>query len=142
MSDDAVGAPAVVGEVVANDQPALPAPTRKGCFVKGDPRINYSGNNRNGRKSGAKNRLSNAFVLDLIKWHSRHGYKAIEKVGREKPEVLLQICAAVSQREVKVDVEHRGGVAVGVVDLQGIKERTRELFARISNAMDSGSRED
>lgn len=139
MGDDPVPAPVLVGEVVAKDNPV---PVPRGRFVKGDPRINYAGTNHGGRKSGSKSRLSNAFVLDLIKWHTRYGYKAIERVGKENPTALLQMIASVASREVKVDVEHSGAVALGVVDIQDIKQRTRELFARLNDQVDTGSREE
>lgn len=123
-----VAAPVLEGEVIE-------VPVRKDkhwLFKPGDPRIN-----RTGRKNGAKQRISTAFIEGLSKWYAKDGYKAIEKVGREKPEVLLQIIATVVPKEGKVEFEHTGSVAVGVVDLQEIKQRTREVLARLGDPDDS-----
>jgi hypothetical protein len=131
MQDDAVNPGAVVeGVVVAPAQAPVPRPGSP--FVPGDPRIN-----RAGRKEKSKALLGRKMVADLSKWHAKHGYKAIEKVGREKPEILLQIIAGLIPREDRLELEHTGGVAVGVIDIQEIKQRTRDLLARIGDADDT-----
>jgi hypothetical protein len=137
MIDDTTATPVLVGELVEHDAPAAPVPRKGGQFVKGDPRIN-----KKGRIHKTKNKLRGNFLRDLTKWHARWGYSAIERVGRDNPVALLQMIANILPREDKIDVEHTGAVAVGVVDLQDIKQRTRELFARIGNTVDSGSGED
>jgi hypothetical protein len=128
---DAVPAPAVVeGEVLP------PAPWKSdGRFVKGDPRISR------GRHPQSKNRIGNAFVLDLMKWHAKHGIKAIEKVGREQPVELLRIIASFIPKKLEVEHEHEhsGTVVIRPVDVRQIDQRIQELFAGIADREVEGS---
>ena len=122
----------VEGEVLP---PAKPEKAYKPWqFKPGDPRIN-----RKGRFKGSKQIIGKAFLRDLVKWHKLHGWKAIEKVGREKPEKLLEILASMIPKEayLGVDVQHRSGVVLGSIELQELEQRTAELLARIENRVDS-----
>ena len=131
MADDEVpAAPVLEGEVLP---PARPT----GRFVMGDPRINRT----KGKGRGAKDKLGAAFVKDLLRWHSKYGMKAIERVGRDSPAELLRIISSLAPKEVNVGVDHGGTVTFRPVDVQEISRRTRELLTGIADREIEGSGE-
>ena len=128
LDDPPSATPVLEGEVLKPEKQYKPWQ-----FKPGDPRIN-----RSGRKPGSKQIIGEAFLKDLVKWHKLHGWKAIEKVGREKPEELLRIMASMIPKHDLLEVAHQGGITVQSIDLQEIERRTHELISRI----EMGDRED
>ena len=133
---DAVPAQAVVGEVIPAATP-VERLRRQGFQAGFDPRRNMAG-----RKMGSKQLVGEAFLKDLVEWHRKHGKKAIEKVGREKPEKLLEIMASLIPKDTNVDVNVKGGLVLGTIELQEVERRTHELLRRIENGFDSPPRPD
>ena len=127
MADDAVPAPPKVieGELVVSEGKGNR--TGKGYFVKGDPRIS-----RTGRPKGHRNKIGDAFLKDLMKWHAKHGMKAIEQVGKNKPEELLRIMASLIPKHDIVEVGHHIG-SIPTIDLSELEQRSFELLGRIAN---------
>lgn len=127
--DDAVPAPPEVleGEVVPPVQTGKGKFPGMGRFVKGDPRIS-----KTGHPKGHRNRIGDAFLKDLMKWHAKHGMKAIEQVGRKKPEELLRIMASLIPKHDIVEVGHHIG-GIPTIELQELERRSFELLARIED---------
>jgi len=115
--------PVLVGELVSAD-PAPVVPRKDGRFYPGDPRISK------GRPKGAKSLLGHNFVKDLAKWHKKHGYKAIEKVGREKPEKLLEILASLIPKHDILETIHHDGAPVTTLGLQELDRRLEAIIER------------
>ena len=131
MNDEVPAAPVLEGEVLPKKTWDR-NPERKGVFVKGDPRL------RPGMRKSNKHKLSGDFIKDLAKWYKKDGYKAIERVAREKPDKLLDIIASMVPKEAQVDVAvtHGGGIALGSVELQEAERRTFDLLRRIESRVD------
>ena len=127
--DDAVPAPPEIleGEVVPPVQTGKGKFPGMGRFVKGDPRIS-----RTGRPKGHRNKIGDAFLKDLMKWHAKHGMKAIEAVGKKKPEELLRIMASLIPKHDIVEVGHHIG-GIPTIDLQELEQRSFDLLARIQD---------
>lgn len=136
MIDDTDPAPPVLeGEV-------LVGPRKRGGgahLAKTSWKPGQSGN-PTGRPKGSKHKLSELFLADLQKWHAKHGMKAIEKVGREKPAELLKIIASIVPKQLDLDIQH--GIQFQPIDLQEIERRTNELLSRIPHGDDSPVRQD
>jgi hypothetical protein len=61
-----------------------------------------TGNNGGGRKRGARNRLSEAFLEDLQALWERQGEAVLERAARENPVAMTKIIAGILPREVLV----------------------------------------
>ena len=101
----------------------------KGRFLAGNP---YGG-----RPKGARDRLSQAFLRDMLAVWDEHGRDTIERVRAEKPERYLQLVAQLVPRTVKAEVseleemsdeELRQALAATLIELA---ETDRELIASL-----------
>ena len=63
-----------------------------------------AGNSGGGRKKGARNKLGEAFVADLLEDWEEHGVKAIQEVRTEKPDAYLKVIASILPKDVNVNV--------------------------------------
>ena len=61
--------------------------------------------NPNGRPKGARNKLGEAFLSDMLADWEQHGVKVIQTVRAEKPDVYLKTVASILPQEVNVRVE-------------------------------------
>ncbi|MDH3257024.1 MAG: DUF5681 domain-containing protein [Nitrospinota bacterium] len=59
--------------------------------------------NLKGRPKGARNKLSDDFVLALYDNFTKHGEEAIDTVRKDKPEVYLQIISKLLPRDIKLE---------------------------------------
>ena len=71
----------------------------KGRFLPGNPYGNSSG-----RGKGVRDRLSQAFLRDMLADWETHGRDVVARVREEKPERYLQLVAQIVPREVKAEV--------------------------------------
>lgn len=117
MSDEVPTAPVLEGEVIRTRD-------AKGRMLPG-----FRPSPKSVRGRGTKNTLSGDFLRDLLKWHTKHGMKAIEKVGRDRPAELLRIIASLVPKHDKLDVEH--AVSIQSLSLQELEQRTHDLLARL-----------
>jgi hypothetical protein len=136
---DAIPPPAAAVAKPSADPAPAPAPApanpaKPWLFQKGDdPRRSMRGRTR-----GSKDRIGEPFVKALLKWFNKSGMKAIEKVGKEKPEELLRIIAGFVPKQVDVDHEHHGSVTFRPVDLRLIEQRTQELLSGVRDRVVAG----
>ncbi len=71
-----------------------PKDEKTGKFMPG-----ISGNPK-GRPKGARNKLGEAFILDMYEAWQAHGLDAIDRVIEEKPEIFLKVVASLLPKEV------------------------------------------
>lgn len=63
-----------------------------------------SGNIGGGRTKGARNKLGEAFLSDMLADWEAHGPKVIETVRAEKPDQYLKVVASILPKEMNVRV--------------------------------------
>jgi hypothetical protein len=112
----------------------------KGRFLPGNPYAATAG-----RAKGVRDRLSQAFLRDMLADWDEHGRDVIARVRAEKPERYLQLVAQIVPREVKAEVseleamsdeELRAALAATLTELAetggaliaSLPPRTRELL--------------
>lgn len=76
--------------------PDKPAKDDKGRFL--------TGNIGGGRPKGARNKLGEAFVSDLLADWEEHGPAVIAEVREEKPDQYLKVVASILPKELNVKV--------------------------------------
>ena len=60
--------------------------------------------NPNGRGKGSRNKLGEAFLLDMVKDWEKHGVKVIEDVRIDKPDVYLKVVASILPKETNLNI--------------------------------------
>lgn len=60
--------------------------------------------NPTGRPKGARNKLGEEFLQDMLADWAKHGAEAIQKVRAEKPDQYLKVVASVLPKELNVKV--------------------------------------
>ena len=63
-----------------------------------------TGNSGGGRPPGSRNKLSEAFLGDLLSDWELHGTQAIEAARVSKPEVYIRVIASLLPREASVEI--------------------------------------
>ena len=110
-----------------------PEQDAKGRFIAGN-----SGSG--GRPKGARNKLGEAFLSDMLADWEEHGVEAIATVREEKPDAYLRVVASILPRDLNVNVNNMDGVSD-----DELIDRMRELDATIRPFLDaqgaSGDRE-
>lgn len=64
-----------------------------------------TGNIGGGRPKGARNKLGEAFLQDMLADWEEHGVKVIQTVRAEKPDVYLKTVASILPQQLNVKVE-------------------------------------
>lgn len=60
-----------------------------------------------GRPKGARNRLGEAFLEDMLAAWTEKGPAAIEAVLRDRPQDFLKVVASILPKEIAAEVTHR-----------------------------------
>ena len=81
---------------MTDEQEPVLAKDEKGRFI--------SGNIGGGRPKGARNKLGEAFVSDMLADWEEHGAVVIAQVREEKPDQYLKVVASVLPKELNVKV--------------------------------------
>ena len=76
---------------------AIPAQDGKGRFLPGN-------NGGPGRPRGARNKLGEAFLENMLADWERHGVAAITEVREAKPDQYLKVVASILPKELNVKV--------------------------------------
>jgi hypothetical protein len=82
--------------------------------------------NPTGRPRGARNRLGEEFLKDLLKSWEDNGPDVIKKVIAKKPEVYLKVVASLLPKDLNINV-HK----IGELSDEQLLERLRKLDAAI-----------
>ncbi len=67
-----------------------------------------------GRPKGSKNKLSEAFLLDLYEHYMEEGKETIKRVCEKDPGLYVRIISQLVPKDL--DISHSGDISVQVVD--------------------------
>ncbi len=67
-----------------------------------------------GRKKGSKNRITKAYLKDLLEIYLEGGKEALKQVMKERPDGFLSLVARLLPKDL--DLKHSGDVSIRVVD--------------------------
>ena len=74
------------------------------------------GNKSKGRPRGARNKLTNAWIKDLLDIYKDVGKEKLKQAMEERSDVVMKHIAALVPKDV--DVKHSGDVTINIVDYQ------------------------
>ena len=69
-----------------------------------------------GRKRGARNKLTNVWVKDLLEIYRDVGKEKLKQAMEDRPDVVMKYIAALVPKDL--DVKHSGDVTINIVDYQ------------------------
>lgn len=93
-------------ETPGGDTRKLQRPEKTGKKRGGNPPVEYQFKPGNpGRPKGARNKLGEAFLYDMLADWEKHGGKVIARVREEKPEAYLKTVASILPQQMNVKVE-------------------------------------
>ena len=72
--------------------------------------------NPNGRPKGARNKLGEAFITDMLADWEQHGVAVIEAVRAEKPDQYLKVVASILPKELNVKVSELDDLSDDEID--------------------------
>lgn len=90
--------------------------------------------NPNGRPKGARNKLGEAFIEDLLVSWEAQGPAAIQRVIAEKPDQYLKVVASLMPKDLNINVNQ-----IGEMTDDQLIERIRSLDAAIKPFLDAHS---
>ncbi len=73
-----------------------------------------------GRKKGSKNRITKAYLKDLLEIYLEGGKEALKKLRDERPDAFIKLPAALVPKDW--DVKHFGDITVQVVNYEDESE--------------------
>ena len=69
-----------------------------------------------GRKRGARNKLTNAWIKNLYEIYQDGGKEKLRQAMEDRPDVVMKYIAALVPKDL--DVKHSGDVTINIVDYQ------------------------
>ncbi len=91
-----------------------------------------TGNNGGGRPKGARSKLGEAFLEDLLQSWEDQGPAVIQKVIETKPEAYLKVVASLMPKDLNINVNQ-----IGELTDEQLLERLRKLDATIQPFLSS-----
>lgn len=82
------------GGDLMSEETAVNGRNSDGTFAAGNP----------GRPKGARSKLGEAFLADMLSDWEEHGPETIEKVREEKPDQYLKVVASILPRDLNVNI--------------------------------------
>lgn len=95
---------------MANDKPngSRTNGTETGKVGPGKPPVEHQFKPGNpGRPKGARNKLGEAFLEDLLTAWTDKGIEAIQRVIIERPQDFLKVVASILPKEITAEISHR-----------------------------------
>ena len=90
--------------------------------------------NPNGRPAGARQRITEKFLLELQNYFDKEGPGLLERAGQESPAALVAVYAKLLPKETHLSVS--GGVDVELTDDQRVRIAEAWMLGRQSNQVD------
>ena len=108
-------------------------PSRKTAHLQPPWQPGMSGN-PNGRPAGARQRITEKFLLELQNYFDKEGPGLLERAGQESPAALVAVYAKLLPKEAHIEIS--GGVSVDLTIEQRIRIAEAWMLGRQSNQVD------